>query len=459
MANIKGMVNDPDFQGLSAADQQSALSAIDPAFGSLSPSDFQSAIKAIGGPSTMDKVGSAARVATTALTGGVGTSMSDVGNLWNLGNDVGKAAASGLASNPGGITPTVNAPGVDTGEEIAGNLMNPIAAGAGEAVGLIGEATGIGPWMSNWVKGVAGDFALLAINKVKALAKALNITGDGLDALGEFLLGPIKVGSQTFDPIIKANSSPQSMLDYAQEIREAIGDRLGVTAKNADAAISDITNNAGTAINNSPITLDLGGLLNKIQDLKQSIVGGLENTAPDVVNEFNNILKDLQKFASNQINGETDKAFSELTALKTKLGNLTNFNSATKSNAALQQIYGIISQTLQDAAQKLPGVSGTEYAASLDQYRKIMAVIAGLQGRSIDAHNLFTATGAIVGAIAGHGIMSVPAAAAGAVAARTASNYGPQVIAAGLNALPGFVSTASPLAAQAANAIGNALTQ
>lgn len=349
-----------------------------------------------------------------------------------------------------------------------GGMVTPEQIAIQHGLGAIGEA--IGPWVTNALKGWAGDAAMSAVGKIKTIAKELGVAN--MDELGKFLLSPITIGGKTFDPIVTATASAEDMLARAQEIRKAAGAQLEAVSGAADQTVKDAVDSEASNLAEAPpkLVLNLGGLPEKITALKEAAVGDLPKLGKDVAMKFENAADDLSAFAVKQANGPTATAFSDLGKLKTKLGNLAKFGSQTESNLALQQVYHAVDDTLSEAAANVSKETGAAYAQANEVYHKILSIVEGLEGKTVDARNPFGgaamgALSAMTGALAAvathnpvYAALSALAPVVGGVAGKVMGNYVPQMAASVANtALPAAARGVGYLGQLGTNAIADAL--
>lgn len=420
---------------------------------------------------------------------GEGVTMGDVGHAaLDTVKDVGNMTKAGFAGTAdlvagNGLDKSVENIGhVEKGEdptsaaatfgEALGAQFTPAQIAMMAALGKIGDV--IGPWVGGLMKGWAGDAAISAVGKIKSLAKALGVTN--LDALGKFLLTPITIGGKSFEPIISATSSPQEMLDAAQVIRDAAGKQLGIVSKAVDGAINGISEANGARMDVGSSLLDMNALGKNIETLKDDAVGDLPNLGKKVADQYDDAIADLEAFAKKQANGDTTTAFSDLSHIKTKIGNLVfKHGSPLESKAALNDVYHAVSDALDDAATKIGGEHGANYSQAKEVYNQAMAICEGLEGKVVDAKKLFDAP-AFLAALstgmstigAGHGILAGVTAPLAYGVTKAAETYAPQAISQGLDAISSpiaklggnsLVSGAIRLGARGIPVIGNAIAQ
>ena len=196
MADVNGLLADPEFKKLDNATQRTVLGRIDPAFNSLSDSDYLSFRDRMQAPSTFSKVmGTLGEVARFPIEVAKGQAKNIAGNVLgavNLGVQLHNAAVPGWAAPP--IPPPVSKETMDkwtaprstgeqigkTGSEIAefalpGMGVSKLTKGAGLLIRMGAEALGTG--------GVAaiqtgGDPASIAS------AAATGVVGPALGAVG-----------------------------------------------------------------------------------------------------------------------------------------------------------------------------------------------------------------------------------------------------------------------------------
>lgn len=388
---------------------------------------------------------------------------SEAGNLVKAGGagiaDI--ASGNGFQQAAADVNKVTNEEEPETGAgkigSTVGGLFTPNQIMTQATIGPVLEASGLGEKVINTMRGWAGDAALAASGKIKTLAKSMGLTN--LPALGEFLLSPVKIGTEEFPAIVQSTSSITEMLENAQAIKAAAGKQLGVAADAVDTAL----NNADTslAINDQKVILDLNSLQQKLTALKAAVEESAPRLGKAVITQYENAIGDVSDLVSKALKGSSDTIFSDLSDLKTTIGDLVyKHGSALDSKAALNDVYHAVSGTLDDAAQKVGGSVGANYAQANDLYHKTVAVVNGLEGRAIDAKKLFdtpTIVSALTAAAATHGpaaLLTVPAAAIGM---KAAENYAPQAIASGLNASAPFMSQALQAGIRAVPVVGNAI--
>lgn len=323
---------------------------------------------------------------------------------------------------------------------------------------------GLGEKIASVLKGWSADAAVNAVGKIKTIAKAIGIKN--LDALGEFLLQPVMVGKQEFPAIVTATSSPSDMLEAVQAIKRAAGKALGTVSEAVDTAIGEAANSGGTAINGSPVMIDLAGLKSAVAALKASIEDVAPTLGKAVVAQYEAAATDLDLLIKKALQGDTQTVFSDLSDLKTTIGDLVyRHGSPLESKAALNDVYKAISTTLDDASKNVGGTVGAAYDQANAVYHQATAIESALEGKVIDAAKWFDTPSFLAAMTAGfatHGPLAAVTVPATYVAAKTAQNYGPQAIASGLNAAAPFLGSAFQAGMRiippAVNAIKSALT-
>lgn len=397
----------------------------------------------------------------------------DVGRAaWDTVKDVGTLTKAGYA----GVADLIAGNGLDKSVENIGHVKKDedVTSGAavfGEAfgdqftpaqiamqaaLGKIGEM--VGPWVASTLKGWGEKAALNAVGMIRSIADTLNVD---LSSLAQFLMKPIQLGGQTFEPIVQATSSTADMLKDARVIQRAAGKNIEAVANRMDDAINGAIAWAEENAETPDVILNLKAMKPAIEELKSKAVGGLEEVAPDVVQKFDGLVRAMDGFAKKQETGTMATSFSDLSALKTKLGGLTNFKSQTENNLAMQQAYGVMAQTLSKAADKIGGSIGEEYAAANSVYHQVTAVINALEGKETKfvLKDLFApGTGAFLGSLVG----GLPGMVVGAGAGAVSKAYGHQAVAAGLNAAHPLVGKGIEVTARGipvvARAVADALT-
>lgn len=417
-----------------------------------------------------------------AATKPVATDAPTVGDYgkaaWDTVKDVGTMTKAGYA----GVADLIAGNGLDKsvenighvkkGEDVTsgaavfgeafGDQFTPAQIAAQAAMGKIGEV--VGPWVGSVLKGWAADAAVNAVGKIKTIAKALGI--QNLDAVGKFLLAPIKIGSREFEPIVTATASPEKMLASAKAIQQAAGKELEAVAKTVNGAINGVTDASGMTMNVADTILDPAMLQKSIAALKEEAVGDLPNLGKAVAKQYDDAAKDLALFAEKQAEGKTATLFSDLAKIKTKIGGLVyKHGSPLESKAALNDVYHAVSDALDTAAKKVGGENGAAYDAANQIYHQVTAVVDALDGKVVDAKKWFDAPSFLAAMSAGfatHGPAAAVTVPAAYVGMKAAQNYGPQAIAAGLNASHPLVAKGIEVTAKGipvvARAVADALT-
>lgn len=387
-----------------------------------------------------------------------------VSTIKNLGTMT-KAGISGLADigNPQQASENVSkvlageSPATTEGKvgEFAGSLVTPAQIALQGGIGSFLEASGLGDLATNILKGWSEKAALAAVGYTKAIGKAIGL--ENLPGLAKFLMEPVEVGGEQLPAIVSATNDAPAMLKAAQAIKDAAGQQLGVVSKSVDAAIEQATKMGG----NAPVAIDLAGLEKAATALKTDVEEIAPNLGKAVINQYDNALSDIKNLIKSALEGDSKTVFSDLGELKTTIGDLVyKHGSPLESKAALNDVYGIISKTLDDAASKLGGKTGAAYDAANALYNKAVTIVNALEGKAIGsaAKGFFSDIGSIgTGIMAG--FINPLAAVPVAIGTHLARNYGPQAIAAGLDASAPLLGSALRTGVRALPVIGNAVSQ
>jgi phage-related protein len=334
--------------------------------------------------------------------------------------------------------------------EMIGSAFTPEQIAAQGVIGPAMEASNLGPWAANLMKEWGESAARTAIGAIGKIAKGIGI--NNLDAIAQFVLKPIKLGTQFFEPIIQATSSPKDMLAAAETVQKAAG-----------TALEKINPVIDEALRKDMSKIDLKGILENLDELKLSVEKYTPKTGKVLVQKFEDAIDDFLQLVKSSVEGENPELFTSLRSLKTTLGRIINdFGSDAPGKVALQKIWGTISQGIDDAAK----AANPEISAAFNEanavYNKITTVIEALEGKVLgsNAKSIFTDIPAIgMGILAGftNPVAAIPTA----IAAHTARNYGPQAIAKGLGVaapiMPSLVSNAARSLPIVGNAISSAL--
>lgn len=324
---------------------------------------------------------------------------------------------------------------------------------------------GLSPEVTQIISGWSKTAAANAIGKISQLAKYAGL--DKLDALADFVLKPINLAGKIFAPIIDAISSPQDMLNRAEQIRQAAFYLLKKSAGLMDDAIAEMVGNSGksTAMETTKPIIDLSDLVSKIEDLEEQAVGEIKRLAPDVASQYEDAIQTMKDFIKDETSGDSKTVFSDLASLKSKIDQLVYRNGqALRSKAALEDVGNAIRETLSDATQTVGGPVADDYELANEVYNKVMAVISGLEGRAVDAKNWFSIPSALTAlgtAAATHGLPALVEVPAAYAATKAATIFGPSAVASGLDAFAPYsgplVSGLGKLAAASASGINDAL--
>lgn len=385
----------------------------------------------------------AKRLGQMTEAGGAG-----IGNLV-AGNGLEQAASDVNKVDQGGSADTTSG----SIGKFAGSLVTPAQIALQGGLGAALE--GLGPWVTDVLKGWSENAAVNAVGKLKNIAKSIGI--QNLDSLGKFLLSPVKIGEQELPAVVTATSSPTEMLSAVQAIKQAAGKQLGVVSNAVDDAIKTATGMGGDA----PVAIDLAGLQDAVTTLKTDVESVAPNLGKAVVNQYSNAIKDINNLIKQALEGDSTDVFSKLSELKTTIGDLVyKHGSPLESKAALQDVYKAISKTLDDAAQKVGGATGAAYDQANAVYHQAVAVESALEGKVVDAAKWFDAPSFLAAMTAGfatHGPAAAVTVPATYMGAKLAQNYGPQAIAAGLDASAPFMSSALKAGLRAIPVVGNGI--
>jgi hypothetical protein len=168
-----------------------------------------------------------------------------------------------------------------------------------------------------------------------------------------------------------------------------------------------------------------------------------------------------------EVLSDNPELFTALRSFKTTLGDLiNNFESTTPGKVAMQRVYAVIANGIDAAAKAADPAIEAAFNEANNVYTKIIPIIDGLEGKA--TANFFndpfaamvSAVGALTSLGLGHGALALPAAAASFAGSKMLETYGPQAIAAGLNAAAPLVAPAIQTAfPTAANIITSALKE
>lgn len=375
-----------------------------------------------------------------------------------------KAGISGLADIANPEQAKQNVENVLAGEkpettegkvgEFVGSLVTPAQIALQGGLGKFLEASGLGEWATSLLQSWSEKAALAAVGYTKAIGKAIGL--DNLSGLAQFLMQPVEIGGKELPAIVTATNDAPAMLKAAEAIKDAAGAQLGVVSDAVDAAIKNATEKGAEA----PVAIDLAGLQKNIADLKAAVEEVAPNLGKAVVNQYESAIQDLNGLVKDAIEGDSKTIFSDLSKLKTTIGDLVyKHGSPLESKAALNDVYHAISSTLDQAASKVGGTTGAAYAQANAVYHKAVAVVNALEGKALGgaAKGFFSDLSAMgTGMLAGfvNPVLAIPTA----IGTHVARNYGPQAIAQGLDASAPLLGSALRGAVRAMPVVGNAIS-
>ena len=346
-----------------------------------------------------------------------------------------------------GVKPTTTAGKVG---EFVGKMVTPEQIALQAVGGTALEATGLGTWATNLLRGWGESAARAAISGIKTIAKAMGL--ENLSALSQFLLSPVKIGAQEFPAIVTATNTTKDMLAAAKAIQNAAGAALGKISPAVDEAL---TKNPG-AINLKAILEDLDKLNLAVKDVAPQL-------GKAVVNQYESAIADFLNVVKTETLSDTPQMFTALRELKTTIGNLVfKHGSPLESKAALEDAYAVLSRGIDAAAQAAGKATGAAFDEANAIYNKAYAVVEALTGKAIseEAKGFFADIPALgagaMGFALSHGPLGLITGPAAFMTAKAAKAYGPQAVAAGLSAVAPAVGPAItkgiPLAANAIQA-------
>lgn len=341
--------------------------------------------------------------------------------------------------------------------EFIGGMATPEQIAMQGALGPVLEASGIGPWAADMLKGWGEKAAINAIGVVKNIAKGIGL--DNLPEIAQFVMAPIKVGTQELPAIVTATNSTADMLKAAQVVQKAAGAALG--------KISPVVDEALTA---HPEAIDLKAILESLDKMKLAVSETAPNLGKAVVNQYEAAIDDFINVVQKSTLGDNPSLFTDLRNLKTTIGELVyRHGNPLESKTALEDAYAALSKGIDNAAKAADPAIGAAFDEANAVYNKVSAVVDALSNKAISAaaKNFFADVPALVtGSMAfgaSHGPMSLLTGPAAFLTTKALENYGPQAIARGLNAVAPMVTPALSAGVRTlpvvGNAIANALTE
>jgi hypothetical protein len=229
MADVQGLLSDPQFQALSPQDQQATATAIDPEFGTLSPADFKATAAAIAPP--ISKLESGIRGAAQ------GASFGFADELTGAGRAAMEAFQKGDVDNF--LTNYKKYTELSRKNYKASEEANPLTYKAAEVAGAVAPML-VAPELSVGKLALAGG-AMAAgkteanpIEKPVEFAKDVAIgagTGAAVGAAGKAIAAPLSKAATNISERI-ATVPTQGEFSVIPKIAESVGKTVGKTVSN-----------------------------------------------------------------------------------------------------------------------------------------------------------------------------------------------------------------------------------
>lgn len=338
--------------------------------------------------------------------------------------------------------------------EFVGKMVTPEQIALQAVGGAALEASGIGIWAANIIKGWGESAARAAISGIKTIAKSMGL--ENLSALSQFLLSPVKIGAKELPAIVTATNTTKDMLAAAQAIKNAAGAALGKISPVVDEALAK-----------NPGAINLKVILEDLDKLNLAVKEVAPQLGKAVVNQYEAAIADFLNVVKAETLSDSPRMFTALRELKTTIGNLVfKHGSPLESKAALEDAYAVLSRGIDAAAHVVDKATGAAFDEANAIYNKAYAVVEALTGKAIseEAKGFFADIPALgagaMGFALSHGPLGLLTGPAAFMTAKAAKAYGPQAVAAGLSAVAPavgpMITKGIPLAA---NAIQAALRQ
>lgn len=335
--------------------------------------------------------------------------------------------------------------------EFIGSNFTPEQIALQGGIGKFLEASGIGEWAANMMKGWSEQAARNAVGILDKIAKGIGL--ENLSGIAQFMMSPIQIGSKEFPPIITATSSVRDMLAAAEEVQKAAGQALGKISPVVDEALAQ-----------HPEAIDLKAILESLDKMKLAVSETAPNLGKAVVNQYNAAIDDFLQLVQRSTLEDNPSLFTDLRNLKTTLGDLVyRHGSPLESKTALEDAYGALSRGIDSAAKAADSKIGAAFDEANAVYNKVTAIVDALSNKAIKqaSKNYFSDIPALLmGSMAygaSHGPMSLVTAPAAFLTTKAAENYGPQAIARGLGTAARAVGPALSIAARSVPVVGNAI--
>lgn len=312
--------------------------------------------------------------------------------------------------------------------EFVGKMVTPEQIALQAVGGAVLEASGIGAWAANLLRGWGESAARAAIGNIKNIAKSMGL--NRLEALAQFLLNTVKIGEKELPAIVTATNSTKDMLAAAQAIKTAAGAELGKISP----VIDEILAKRPGAINLKSILEDLDKLSLAVKDVAPRL-------GKDIVAQYESAIDDFLNVVKEETLSSDPHMFTALRKLKTTIGDLVfRHGSPLESKAALEDTYAVLGRSIDATAQVLDKATSVAFEKANAIYNQAYAVVETLTGKAIseEVKGFFTdipalAAGAM-GLAASHGPLGFLTGPAAFLTAKAAKAYGPQAVAAGLSA-------------------------
>lgn len=377
------------------------------------------------------------QVGTMTKAGGAG-----IGNLV-AGKGL-QQAATDVENVEAGKTPETTAGKVGSA---VGGLVTPEQIALQGGLGAALTASGFGPWVAGVMKGWGEKAAISAIGMIKNIAKGIGL--ENIDALAQFLLKPVKIGTKTFPAVVQAASNTKDMLAAAEAIQKAAGAALGKISPVIDDAVAK-----------NPSVIDLKAILQELDKMTLAVKEVAPKLGKAVVNQYEAAVEDFLALVKKSTEEELPSLFSDLRALKTTIGELVyKHGNPLESKAALEDAYGTLSRGIDSAAKAADPVIGAAFDEANAVYTKITAIVEALSNKAVSeiGKSFFTDVGSMgIGALAG--FLNPVAAIPTAIATHVARSYGPQAIAKGLNVAAPYAAPLVKAGVRSLPIVGSAIS-
>lgn len=259
-----------------------------------------------------------------------------------------------------------------------------------------------------------------------AASTGLEAPESSVDKIGSLLL---KKNPYQETPVITSGSTPEVILERAQDLAQKSGSDIGNILKQLDQTYSeDNPSIVGKFFNPAKSAQEVESqLLNPLK-----VNGEVSPVAKGTASTIQNVLDTINQYGNNPI------PFEKAQELKSLISNMANYESeGSANNQILRKVSGILNKDIETAADDVSSSSNKpdlldRYKKAKDLYKTAMTTTQAATGKvaSNMANNTFGLTDYMSG-LAGAAVHGTPTGILAAAGSKLAKTYGNTAMAAG----------------------------